>query len=203
MITDRLLFIHIQRTGGLFVRGVLRQIPGLWIFNDHLHLSYDQMVAKCEGYIDPVPPALAFVRNPWSWYVSLWGRIWWDPTIDFVGSFREFMQVVKSGIMAPDPNFAKFSDHWRYMGGDKAEHIGRFEILRQDIDMLIGSHLNGLINPVQLRLLMASQPHSHPCREWPTFERCKPYWRYYDKELASWVKEWDGELIERFGYEFA
>lgn len=202
MITDRLLFIHIYRTGGLFVRGVLREIPGLKILNDDLHLSYNQMVAKCEGYMNPVPPAIAFVRNPWSWYVSMWGRIWWDPTIDFVGSFREYMQAIRDGSMNDDNNFVKFSDHWAKMGGDKAQRIGQLEQLRWDSFWLMSRYLDGLIPDSELVTVHETQPRYHPCREWPTFERCKPYWRYYDKELANWVKGWDGELIQRFGYEF-
>ena len=69
LIHDRFVFLHMPKTGGLFVRGVLeRELSGLWSPPDvprHLHHS---RFAIPDWATDK--PVLAFVRNPWDWYVS-------------------------------------------------------------------------------------------------------------------------------------
>ena len=206
MITDRLLHIHIYRTGGLFVREVLRSIPGLKIYNEQLHMTYDQMVAKCEGYMDYVPPAIVFVRNPYSWYVSMWGRIWWDPGVPFVGTFKEYMEGIGE---IDDENFVRFSDHWQAMGADKAQHIGKFNggnfkvILYQAMYAEMKPLLDYWVLGETLLGLMNRQPRFHPAREYPSGNRIRDWRQYHDKDTKRWVEEWDGELIERFGYGFA
>ena len=203
MITDRLLHIHIYRTGGLFVREVLRSIPGLKIYSDQLHMTYEQMATKAQDYMGYVPPAIAFVRNPYSWYVSMWGRIWWDPGVPFVGIFREYMEAIKDNSI-DDENFVTFSGHWRVMGVDGAIYIGRYESLYEGMRTVAhGALSNWGTASDHLDNLMNRQPRFHPAREYPSGKRITDWRQYHDKDTKRWVEDWDGELIEGFGYGFA
>jgi hypothetical protein len=61
---DRLLFIHVHKTGGQFVnRLLLEHLPGARRMGYHLPRS--EAPAEQRDL-----PAFAFVRNPWDWYVS-------------------------------------------------------------------------------------------------------------------------------------
>lgn len=62
--TGRWLFLHLHKSGGTFVNEfLLRFVPGARQVG--YHLPYADAPHDCAGL-----PALAFVRNPWSWYVS-------------------------------------------------------------------------------------------------------------------------------------
>jgi hypothetical protein len=67
IVTPHLVFVHVPRTGGTFVRGVLK---------DHL-----PPIQRLRGYMPTAPyrvldpslrdrPGFHVIRNPWDWYVS-------------------------------------------------------------------------------------------------------------------------------------
>lgn len=218
MLTDRLMHIHVHRTGGFLVRAVLRQIPGLRIINDHLHLPYERMAEIAQDYLGYMPPAITFVRNPWAWYVSMWGCIWWYPNLPFVGTFREYMEAIRDGAI-DDPNFVTMTEHWKAMGADKATKTCAFENIQYWLwlaleeyadDLLDGmrgpEHRWSLTNTIPeqdpIWAILMGQPRFHPSLEWPSRQRTRHYSHYYDAEMRRWVEGWDGELIERFGYRF-
>lgn len=62
--SDRLLFIHLHKTGGQFVNRLLLQyLPGALAIGYHLPRA--EAPLELRGL-----PAFAFLRNPWDWYVS-------------------------------------------------------------------------------------------------------------------------------------
>src|SRR5579862_9270560 len=65
MIATRdFIFLHVHKTGGQFVNRLLLQyLPGARRIGYHLPRS--EAPPELRGL-----PALAFVRNPWDWYVS-------------------------------------------------------------------------------------------------------------------------------------
>jgi len=197
LVTDRLIFIHVYRTGGYLVRSVLRQIPGLRIIHDHLHLSYERMAGIAHDVLGYIPPALVFHRNPFSWYVSMWGIVWQNPRIGFTGSFREYMEGI--GVI-DDPNFVTFTQNWTELGADRAKYIERFEALPGALEypLCLLTHIDLL----QLLPILHGEPRFHPALEWPSRQRTKHYSHYYDKDTKHMVEDWDGELIERLGYGF-
>jgi len=79
LITRHFVFVHFQKTGGVFFRRLC-----------HEHLPADWIVAELErthaGY-DLIPdeyahlPAIMFIRNPWDWYVS-----WYHWETQYLGS---------------------------------------------------------------------------------------------------------------------
>lgn len=189
------------------MRAVLRQIPGLQIINEHLHVSYERMAMIANEVLGRIPPAIAFVRNPYAWYVSMWGIVWWYPQLTFVGTFREYMEVIRDQAI-DNPNFVTMTQHWEAMGADKARYHGSLELGRLEeihdwwfVPMLY-RHLHDLIDEQSLAELVEKQPRFHPAIEWPSRQRTKHYSHYYDAEMRRWVEDWDADLIQRFGYGF-
>lgn len=61
-------FVHIPKTGGQTVLEMLRNTQGIFYgVQAKFHISVDQCQHK---WFDMNKPRIAFVRNPWSWYVS-------------------------------------------------------------------------------------------------------------------------------------
>jgi hypothetical protein len=80
LITKHFVFIHFQKTGGVFFRRLCREhLPSGWIVTEQLHRTH-------AGY-DLIPdeyahlPAIMFIRNPWDWYVS-----WYHWETQYLGS---------------------------------------------------------------------------------------------------------------------
>ena len=64
MITDKFIFIHIPKTGGTFIRNLIKN-GNFNIISDEIHLTLNQS----QIYIKDVP-SFCFIRNPWDFYVS-------------------------------------------------------------------------------------------------------------------------------------
>jgi hypothetical protein len=68
LIHDRFVFLHVPKTGGSFLGRMLRQELGCRPLPDvprSSHYGWNRIPAEARGR-----PVLAFVRNPWDWYVS-------------------------------------------------------------------------------------------------------------------------------------
>ena len=73
-ITDRTLFIHVQKTGGMSVRRVLFRIPGARESGDaeaERHWGLPELRATHPG-IEAGRLSFGFVRHPVEWIVSRW-----------------------------------------------------------------------------------------------------------------------------------
>jgi hypothetical protein len=201
LITDRLLHIHVFRTGGFLLRGVLLNVSGLTVYDSALHREYPTMAEMALSFLDRVPPAVAFVRNPWIWYVSMWSYTLLYRTPPHQTTFGEYMSMIVED--SSDLDYVRFSDHWESMGANKAQYIGRFEDLYHDIERILTLMIPDLVTGKRIRELMAMEPRHHASQPWKAKGTVLDYERFYTDELRETVKEWDGELIERFGYEFA
>ena len=73
MITNYFIQIHIPRTGGQMIRGLIYgKNKSIKIYDKSSHLSLDKSIEiykKLSGSTI-IPPSFTFVRNPWDWYVS-------------------------------------------------------------------------------------------------------------------------------------
>ena len=209
MITNRFLYLHIRRTGGHLIKAFFRQIDGLQREEVHPATTGPAMVRECKRLgLKPVPPSVVFIRNPYWYYVSMWA---WIGTAIFVrkpahiGDFKNYMTMIKEGSV----NFRLFkplTHHWNTMGADKAEFVGRFESLYDDIVEISRVYMPDLITPERALRILKSLPLFVPSRRRIAEAGQKVYddWRnYYDDETRSWVEKWDAGLLERFGYEFA
>jgi len=64
IITDKFVYIHLHRTGGRFIRNILYDwFPSAREIGYHFPLS---MLPRRYHHL----PVLAFIRDPWDWYVS-------------------------------------------------------------------------------------------------------------------------------------
>ena len=79
LITKHFVFIHLQKTGGVFFRRLCHDhLPPDWIVRElkQTHAGYDLIPAEYAHL-----PAIAFIRNPWDWYVS-----WYHWETQYLGS---------------------------------------------------------------------------------------------------------------------
>lgn len=185
---------------------ILSKIEGLEIWAWCGHDDYDTMVRWCEENGRPVPSAVAFARNPWDWYTSVWSwlgrnRLWFRPLKDYIG-------IVYENEQPDDKLFRSFSWHWRDMRADKAQYIGQMENLRRDAIRILVDIMPDLVTAERIGHIVEDIGMAfrdlHPTSDKdPKLWRVRgPYRQYYDDEAMDWVREMDKELIERFGYEF-
>ena len=204
MITKHLIYIHVFRTGGFMVQGVLRKVPGLVMVSDRPteHLTYNQMTKVCIQQRMKNPPAMVFVRNPFDWYVSMWCWVNMAENMTSIPEFREYLKAVGEARFGATRNYSRLTDHWRDMGGDVAKWTGRFEDLRDDFVAIMLKAMPDLVNEKMLRGLIAKEPIHHPSKHPKTGQHPGPYQQYYDAGTRALVEEWDGALLKRFGYSF-
>ena len=196
LLTRHFVYVHVPRTGGNFVRQVL--IPhapaewGLRLLGDH-----DTIAAIPSSHLHL--PRLAFVRNPYSWYVSWFSyqqRIR-DPffleisdggRLPFGPSMRRALQSRRALAEGEGPFTQTIKD---MLGpGLMQVQMGRTEQLREDL-------LRILAGIVTLPAPMAEAIHALPPQN--TSERGH-FADYYDAELRQMVWEKDRQVFEYFGY---
>lgn len=70
LVHDSFVFLHVPKTAGRFIRHALaRELPACEAMPDHAtHWGWSQIPPEAGDR-----PVLAFVRNPWDWYVSWYG----------------------------------------------------------------------------------------------------------------------------------
>jgi len=79
LITRYFNFIHLQKTGGVFFRRLCRDhLPSDWIVEEsaQTHAGFAAIPAQYAHL-----PTIAFIRNPWDWYVS-----WYHWEQQYLGS---------------------------------------------------------------------------------------------------------------------
>jgi len=203
MLTSRFIFMHFPRTGGSTLRRVLPQIVHQEI--SWAHAPYDFYAGLCMYLNIPIHPAFIFIRHPWSWYVSQW--LWYASANGegWSGSFRDWMEVVKSSAAGDMASFSSsfivdkcpMTFVWRYMQGDKADYVGFYEDYENEVIRILSSILGDDMDESLIRTKIASAGR----RARTTLpEGHSSYRDFYDKETRQWVLEWDAELIERFDY---
>jgi len=65
-VSDKLIYLHLQKTGGTHVTSVLSRYIACEQEKQPMHGSLPQ------GYVANSKYVVGSVRNPWDWYVSLW-----------------------------------------------------------------------------------------------------------------------------------
>lgn len=185
------------------LRTFLPAMPGSELVVREAHLPYSVMVKRA-GF---APPAFVFIRNPWSYLVSQWS---WISHIGQAGMkdvpFETYFNRVRRNVdmgYPGDPgsalNFGPISWAWRHLEADKAQYIGRFENLREDIVKILCEIMgtNEIEGWIRDRIKRAGYPRRAPT---PSGKLSGDYRKYYSPEMAAQVAGWDSALIERFGY---
>lgn len=197
-LTDHFVFLHVPRTGGNFVRLLLEQhAPSVWHATAHtMHATIYDIPASHARL-----PRLAFVRNPYAWYVSWYCfqqrtrdafflQITDGGTLSFAETMRRLLEQHGSFARGEGP----FTQTLREMLGPDVStvRVGRFERLRGELLRLWAGCV-----PVPPPLVAAV--HALPAqnvsehRHWST---------YYDDDLRALVAEKDRDALRCFGYGF-
>jgi hypothetical protein len=100
IVTDKFVFVHLPRSGGTFVTGVIKKFfPSAHEIGHHLPREF---LPKEYSHL----PVLGTVRSPWEFYVSLYHYVWprdagsilvsWmteNGTLGFEGSIRNLLSL--------------------------------------------------------------------------------------------------------------
>jgi hypothetical protein len=219
LVASRLVFVHIPRTGGAFIKQVL---------GDHLeadsgapklptHASYGELPAEFRDRL-----AFCVVRNPWDWYVSWYRhsvsqgsrmaelepgdpkRLNWRDL--FGGGRRPFKETVTRMCEGRlEHEFAEsarrrdvdlYSEYVRVLAG-RAIKQGRLEAGRfEELIPFLVDFLD------RQRLLTESLREAIERTRPVNASEHGPYRDYYDPELADLVAHKARWLTARFGYAF-
>jgi len=196
--------------------GVLRRLPGILIYADPEHGTYDEYKVLVRQLGISMPPAVTIVRNPWEWYVERWCRVRGHPMTCFFGSFSEYLEEVRRGERFPDFR----TQTWclmEWLGANDADDVIRFENLFDEIVRIVLKYARDNVmavydacgqGPVErmtaeeiVRYFISQEWHYRPALT-PEGEPPGDYKRYYTEENRRWVEEWDEIIIKGFGYTF-
>jgi len=222
IVTDNALYLHMPKTGGNWVREVLKSIT----IEDFGHRLPSNDFYRPNVYL--------FVRNPWQWYNSLYhyliyGSEIYNPADNFIDplirafghtpSFAEFIETLcyptdmykkkvsilsKSSDLVRNTSQTPFWEMWLSTNGSlyevvsnnfiaTATKIGTTENIAVDLrQMLVES---GDLTP-KIDHLLITTLHKN-------VENCLvDYQTLYTEHLRSVVAETSKSLIERFKYAF-
>lgn len=187
---DRFVFVHIPRTGGTWVRELIRQhAPKQWRAEISLnpeHVGVREI--ELRGRF-----AFAFIRNPWDWHVSR--LFFWRQNLEparFAALFQQhgtaFGEMLKALLDDGDTLDSRITN------ATSADVVfGRFEMLRQELERLLHEAGHELPPPM-LEAIRSSPPRNGVARA--------SYRTFYNAELRDLVAKAEAHMIERFGYEF-
>jgi hypothetical protein len=202
IITPYFVFLHVPKTGGSWLKST---IPDDWrlatLRNHEPRRNIPGEYARL--------PVLAFVRNPWDWYVSHYAyhvaREPRDARIELLfangSSFESFLRTALYGANFPVTGKIMQSEKIDFYtvvlrnltGPEEGIWFGRFENLREDFQRF----LETIAAPVtdELRDKIRSAPPENASDR-------RPYRDYYTDELRDLVAERSRLIIDRFGYSF-
>ena len=183
--TQKYMFIHIPKTGGMSIRRTFNETSGLAIEAHHTSFSSFQKKYNTDDFFK-----FSFVRNPWDravsafFYLKKGGR---KAPYDLDAqrilkdiSFHEFiinLDSLKFLHTKPQMEFIQDIDNFDF--------IGRFESIQEDFNTVCN------INNIP----QTNLPHNN-------ISKHKHYTEYYDKEVRGIIAEKYAEDIEMFGYKF-
>jgi hypothetical protein len=219
LVASQLVFVHVPRTGGVFVKEVLAEHLRLDEDAPRLptHASYDELAARFRDR-----PAFCVVRNPWDWYVSWYHhsisrgpkvarldpsdpkRVNWEGLFEGGRStFKETVSRMCHGqLVHPFASEARrrdvdlYSEYVRVLAGRAIEEDrvepGRFEEL---VPFLVDFLDRQQLLSDSLRDAIEGSPATNTSEH-------GPYRGYYDDDLRDLVSHKARPVIERFGYSF-
>lgn len=228
IVADRLVFLHLHKSGGTFVNEcLLRFVPGARQIGYHLprHLIPPESATL---------PVFGLVRNPWSYYVSwhsfqaaqrrpnaLYRVLSEDDRLDFGGTLRNMLELGGSPVhldrlldALPGAygnlgiNLPRFA-----LAPIRGSGLGFYAYLYQymfgnDDALLTVGRMESLRQELPRMLESVGQPVSKEMREF--IDNAVPrntsthtrYTELYDDELRDLVAARDALLISRHGFRF-
>lgn len=178
VIGDTFIFIHVPKTGGTSVSAALGGR------SDRYSLHRPLIPAEKGDR-----KAFGFVRDPWSWRVSLYNYLQATrPHLIAGARFKTWLMkgafFLQDDLMTAElPSMQRRSQMY-WLGG--CDFIGRFERLEEDAEAIMAAIGIRPVSPVG-RLNIGRRVSMQD---------------YYDAESAAFVAEHSAAEIERFGYSF-
>lgn len=195
LVTDKLVFLHIPKTAGMFFRHVFKvcKIAHNEIGEQHSHFPELYRYQPSSFFDDK--KIISFVRHPLTWYQSRWAfrvKHGWKPQhpLDFNCASNSFHQFVDNLLRyKPDGWFA-----WEcrmFIGGaPRIDFVGKCE---------------NLVNDTISALSLAGEKFSEKAiRSIPRVNdsdmdgKSSKYWARYTPTLARRVMAVEGEVISRY-----
>jgi hypothetical protein len=225
LITKHFILLHVPKTGGTFLTHLcLEHLPPEWEAREHqwTHGGYDHVPPELESV-----PALAFVRNPWDWYVSWYhwalehppvdacrpGLVWRDMMGSGQHTFKETViracspvQMATAAPAAPP--------HWlRKMVSADVDYYSALHSLITRADAEDGAVTvrpfealtEGFLHFLDAHDLQVPESLRAACLELPPVnasQRDPDYRRYYDDDLRNVLYTKASALIDRYGYSY-
>jgi len=229
ILTDKFVFVHLPRTGGTFVSGVIKKFfPSAHEIGHHMPR---ELLPREYSHL----PVLGTVRNPWEFYVSLYHYVWpkdaasefvsWmseNGRLGFIGSIRN---VLNLGVnderldvlieMLPEhidysrryiPNVTKDAMR-RVRGTGVGYYTFRFNEMFGNAGDVFFCRLETLRQDL-VAFFEGVGAATDELRDYVLREEKKNvaehlhYSTYYTPDLAELVSIRDRPLIDRFGYVF-
>ncbi len=198
LLTRHFVFLHIPKTGGNFVRNaILPHVPEDWHLRQlEPHATFADIPASHDAL-----PRVAFVRNPYAWYVSWFHfqqrtrdefflEISDGGRLGFHDTMRAIFYGATSFYRGDGPMLQTL---WEMLGRDLSQtRFGKMETMREDLEQRLGEIVDlpdAMVNAIRSLPPQNTSRHGH-------------YSRYYDEELRDLVFEKDRAVFEYFGYGF-
>jgi hypothetical protein len=187
IFTRSFVYFHIPKTGGRwFEKLLVEHAPDDWELDFQPgHWTTTELQEHRPQHFDK--PRIAFVRNPWDAYVSLFFN--WKEKGEFPELTTTFEHFVKHLIETGHTISTWLKNT---MSDGVVLLIGRFEQLREDCRVLLQ----------QFEELPAALDQAFQQDEPVNASRHLPYSMYYDERLRAVVAAADAAFIEKFGYKF-
>jgi len=227
IVCDRLVFIHLHKSGGTFVNQLLLQCePSARQLG--YHLPYRELPAEFHAL-----PVLGTVRNPWiyylSWYAFQSGQARPNALFRICSDDRAlgFADTVRNlaGLGSDPTRFAALRAALpdRFAGAGlnvtkscldelQGRTIGFYTFLYERLyrgaaalTIVPAEHLRSGLSTALTRLAMLPNARAELfLQEVPRLNvsRHGPYREYYDADLASMIGQADAPVIEKHGYRF-
>jgi hypothetical protein len=188
MIVGReFVFVHVMRTGGTWARQqLLAHAPASWELKQIEGVSNHTPHSWLEGQRRELP-VVAFIRNPWDWYVSYWQAEQQYQGLRKTKNPWRGLAFEQAVTLMPSltKHFHKLTD------GAARLHVARYEQLPQALPEVLGAAGVEMSDSVRLTLQSGVRMNS---------SRRGPYREYYKGKAAEIVANREAELIERFRY---
>jgi len=212
MITNKFIFIHIPKTGGQFIRGIIDQAKNkIKIYSYDTHATLDKSKNILKKFQEEDVKSFCIVRNPWDWYVSRFfyrkkmldnNQIEEVIPLERVPSTKEGFQ---KHIKMLDDSYKKnevfkgrsyvgitLTGYHNYLVGDnEIDKIGFFENLNEDLYNILFEFTN---NKIFKRIIMKNKKAN--------WTKHLHYSYYYDDCTKDIVYNWDENYIKTFNYSF-
>ena len=176
LISEKLIFIHIPRTGGTSIESALGQKLG----NDEKHLAASEIRKKAGDELWENAFVFSFVRNPWDRMISLYHQPYFKNQTDYADKGLEHF------IRNYNPAAWEKKFYYEYLDTDGIDFVGRFENRAADLAKI--SKETGVTFDVDIHERKTS--------------RRQDYRSYYDDHSAQLVYDMYRSDIEEFGYKF-